>query len=287
VDPLSRADSAQGAGADKSSPCPPVSASYRPPADGPNVTLADQGGPAPADAMFVSSYRNESYYFGSGSWARFGRDDALCEIVVWEELRGAALSRIAGELWCFAGDEMWVRNLSYAHEIAVAGQTGPPQILPPRQNGERGRACSLPGQAVVSVPTTGDWRISVVSVGARPADSRTAPTVDPERTWSIGHVPEHLRPVAAALCAPILLRGDQPASYTEISGSLGVTVRQARRYVDKLCAHYRTQISAGNEWSESGQAGYFQIADLLVSRGRVSRDDLAILLKPTDSGSPG
>lgn len=270
---------------DKGRPCPPggpdpVGLPSRPPATGRAVSLAPSNWERATDVLFTARYRDETYAFRDGSWGRFGRDDAQVHIVVWEELRGTALSRIAGELWC-AGDEMWVRNLSSTHELEVAGKRGAPQALAPRSPGQRGRACSVPpsgGQ--ISAPTTGGWQITVQGAAGEPPRGHRAIPVDGDggRTRTIGPVPDDLLRVAAALCAPILLHGDPPASYEHIASVLGLTSRQARRKVERLCDHYRTQVPdllpclAG-----TGQASYAAVAQILVARGRISRDDLAVL----------
>jgi hypothetical protein len=116
---------------DKGSPCssPDLVASHhvdRSPGPGRTVTVAEDSQVLRPTVCFVANYQDEIYPFETGSWARFGRDDLNCHVVVWEELRGSALSRTAGELWCMEEEELWVRNLSYTHQLVVAGPAGPP-----------------------------------------------------------------------------------------------------------------------------------------------------------------
>lgn len=271
----------------KGNPCPPAGARSgtgvdRPPADGPPVALAPPGWQPSPEVLFVAQYSDEGYPFRNGSWGRFGRDDSQTQIPVWEQLRGAALSRVAGELWC-ANEEMWVRNLSSTHELAVAGRTGAPQLLAPRTVGQRGAACSVPiPDGLISAPSTGGWRITVKATAAarRLRIHSSSPDVDEGSTRTVGPVPEDLKHVAAALCAPVLLHGDPPSSYERVADILGVTSRQARRKVERLCDHYRVQVPdllSPPAVAASGQALYAPVAQLLVARGRVSREDLAIL----------
>lgn len=277
-----------GAGAtDKGSPCPGVRGSgvLRAPSAGDPAVLAvddaDVGG-----AAFTADYRGEVYLFAVGAWARFGRDDACVHLPVWEQLRGTALSRVAGELWCLDAEEMWVRNLSTAHELVVSGPDGPPQLLGPRRDGERGRACSLPvPEGVVSGPSTGDWRITV----RRQARTSPVPAAgagdEAQRTRAVGPVPPELLPVAAALCAPLLTRSGPPASYEQVAALLGLTPRQVRRRVDRLCEHYREQVPDLLPASAAaGQSLYAPLAALLVDRGRVTREDLAGLRTDAPGG---
>ena len=77
--------------------------------------------------LFKVSYGDEDYLFGDGDRRRFGRDDEACAIPIWEEIRRTAVSKVAGELWCM-DNEMWLRNVSTAHELEVAGPDGPAAV---------------------------------------------------------------------------------------------------------------------------------------------------------------
>lgn len=278
--------SGRATAAGKGSGCPsPAGAGDRPPVAGEPAVLAGSGRDATSSAAFTATYRDETYLFCPGSWARFGRDDTSTHITVWEELLGTALSRVAGEVWCVDDEEMWVRNLSTTHELLVAGADGRPQLLGPRRDGQRGRACSVPVPAgVLSAPSTGGWEITVRRT-ARPAATAVATAVaDPGRTRSVGPVPADLLAVAAALCAPLLAGAGPPASYEQIADVLGLTARQARRRVDRLCEHYRERVPDLVPAAGGGQALYAPVAALLVDRGRVTRDDLALLARGAPSG---
>src|SRR6478752_5380594 len=99
--------------------------------------------------LFKVSYGDEDYLFADGDRRRFGRDDEACAIPIWEEIRRTAVSKVAGELWCM-DNEMWLRNVSTAHELEVAGPDGP------------GAARSIPvPTARISAPSTGTWQLTV------------------------------------------------------------------------------------------------------------------------------
>lgn len=76
----------------------------------------------------------------------------------------------------------------------------------------------------------------------------------------------------------MLTRGGQAANYEQVAAALNVSIRQARRKVEKLCQYYRSQVPdlLGPHTSD-GQPLYAPVAELLVARGRVSREDLALL----------
>lgn len=277
-------ESPRSAAPDKVTPCPPSGRAGRPsperaPADGPPVSLAEQAAEAPRRALFVATYRDERFFFPDGGWARFGRDDERCHITVWEELRGTLLSRVAGELWCTEG-EMWVRNLSQSHELVVAGAVGQPHLLTPRAPGTRGGACSVPApEGIVYAPSTGDWQL--VTHLVRPVPVRARPGwregADPQTT-SVDPPPEALRDVAAALCAPVILRGEPPASYDAVAEALGISRRHARRRVEQLCDHYRARVpELLGPFAQPQSALYVPVALLLVDRGRVCREDILAL----------
>lgn len=275
----------------------------RPPTRGRPVRLEEVREDA-RGALFVVSYEDEDYRFEEGSWGRFGRDDGLCQIPVWEELRGQRLSRVAGELWCVEG-ELWVRNLSESHELVVLSGFGRPQLLPPRTPPHRGAACSVPApHAVVTAPTTGAWRIAIRQIdpdrsGGHDPEARFRPDTDPlvlpdpngrdggdgvlgpTVTSRVGPVPGDLRAVAAALCAPMIEDDAGPATYDGVAARLSITKRQARRYVERLCDHYRDHIALTSQDPDPGRPSYVPVAELLVRRGRVTAADVAALDIPS------
>jgi hypothetical protein len=253
---------------DKGRPCPSDRELLpRPPASGPPVRLADEprGDPASGDgSRFDVAYCDEHFRFAEGSWGRFGRDDDVCQIAIWAEIGDVSLSRVAGELWC-AGGDLWVRNLSTSHELVVRGG-GRPQWLARREPGSRGAACSLPATgAAILAPTTGDWRLDAVRLGTEAAGLELDVA-----TVRVEPVPERFVDVALALCAPLLERGDTPATYDEIARGLGISRRQARRHVEQLCEHYRDTLPAKVlPPAAEGMAFYQPLAVLLVGRGLV------------------
>jgi hypothetical protein len=215
----------------------------------------------------VVRYEDEAHVFSDGTRMRFGRDDAVCEIPVWEQIRSTTMSAVAGELWC-ANGQMWVRNLSTAHELVVAGGGAPPQTLPARRPHERGHARSVPAPVgELSAPSTGGWRLVVESATAGRADHM--PTATNSGTVRITDVPDDMRATAAALCMPLLLGAALPASHAEVGHALGITERAGRRRVDALCEHYREQVEVLPGGRRSGETLTGAVARLLVERGKV------------------
>ncbi|WP_143175417.1 hypothetical protein [Cryptosporangium aurantiacum] len=138
--------------------------------------------------------------------------------------------------------ELWVRNLSEKHELWITQPGMPPQPpLPPRDPArpDPGAAQSIPGDlAYVRGPD------GCVLVVAQQRIEPALPTVlDDRPTTSLPPVPTELRPVAAALCEP-LLRGKQlPASYEEVQRRLATRSRkQIRDQVRRLCDLYFTEV---------------------------------------------
>lgn len=252
----------------------PHADSYRAPAAGDPVALNDEN---PQGTIFVVTYCEERYPFVEGAWGRFGRDDDICEIPVWEAINGQQLSRVAGELWCADG-ELWVRNLSSTHELAVTGPSGPPQWLPRRGAQGRGPACSVSGDhARIGAPSTGWWELLVDAL----QPSTLADPVTAHATVNVDPVPEPLLPVAAALCAPILRHSQPAATYDQVAQSLQISRRQARRQVDRLCEHYIDIVRlltapGGGERGVTAPPLYADLAQLLVRRGRVALADVTV-----------
>lgn len=152
-------------------------------------------------ALHVLTYSDIQYSFIEGSWATFGRDDAECSVPIWEALQGSELSRVAGVLWCIDG-ELWVRNLSQTHELVVTGGSTP-HHLPPRPGSRRGAACTLPAdRAMISAPSTGDWRITTMSMSRSQPDPALVPA-----TVTLTRPPQALLPHGRRLvCAAAAAR---------------------------------------------------------------------------------
>ncbi len=226
--------------------------------------------------LFKVSYGDEDYLFGDGDRRRFGRDDEACAIPIWEEIRRTAVSKVAGELWCM-DNEMWLRNVSTAHELEVAGPDGPPQYLPVRRPDERGAARSIPvPTARISAPSTGTWQLTVERL--RPVGQvGSADQPSEQLTTRLGPVPPQLQAVAAALCQPVLTLNRPPASYDEVAKALGITQRQARRRIEELVTHYRAQLPDLSEDHRRSDPLYSEVARLLVRRRRITVDDLEAL----------
>lgn len=55
---------------------------------------------------------------------------------------------------------------------------------------------------------------------------------------------------------------------------LNVSRRQARRYVDKLCEYYGDSVFASADAGAAGRPHYVPVAELLVGRGRITREDV-------------
>jgi len=185
----------------------------------------------------VVEYGDEDrYLFATGTRMRFGRDDETCPIPIWEQINARALSKVAGELWCTNG-QMWVRNLSTAHELVVSGRTAN-RVLPARVGADPGHACSVPSpRGMVTAPSTGPWALVIRSVGEADGHVEDLRTTVEDPTLRVEDIPEKYRVTAEALCAP-LLDGSRtsPATYAQIAAAQGWTERVARRRVEDLCA---------------------------------------------------
>lgn len=240
-----------------------------PPADGPAVRPVSTA--LPATTLFLVTYCDETFAFTEGAWGRFGRDDDVCDIPVWEEINERRLSRVAGEFWCDRGD-LWLRNLSASHELVLSGSVGAPAWLPRRVTGYHGSACTITGRfAKITAPSTGSWQIGVERLAAPMEPQDQAGTE--RHTVQVGPVPPRLMPVAAALCEPLLDCRDSPAHYEEIGAALGVSRRQARRYVEQLCTYY-SEHGVDLHSSEPHTVAYVRLAHLLVNRARVTPEDV-------------
>lgn len=230
----------------------------------------DDGGSVPSFAVQYAD--DDPYLFWDGIRMCFGRDADACQIAIWEKIHDRALSKVAGELWCTAG-QMWVRNLSMAHEVVVGGGAAA-FVLPARWGEDPGNACSVPApRGTVSAPSTGTWQLLVSGVGASTAGDGVTLRVD--------NIPERLRQAAEALCAPMLNGGTSPATYAQIALDRGWTERAARRRVEELCSHYEAQIQA-----LPGGRRHDETLTSAVARALVERNKFAVPRQPqTRSGS--
>lgn len=230
------------------------------------------GAPAPgvddAGPLFVVAYADDLYAFPAGTRMCFGRDDGACQIPVWEQINGRALSKVAGELWC-ANGQMWVRNLSTAHELVVSGRTAS-RVLPARVDADPGHACSVPTpRGLVTAPSTGTWVLVVSRVGGPGGDVGDQHADDGDRTLRVEDILDKHRATAEALCAPLLDGSStSPATYAQIAAAQGWTERVARRRVEELCAYYQTQIEALPGGRVPGETLPHAVARTLVARGK-------------------
>jgi hypothetical protein len=193
----------------------------------------------------------------------FGRDER-CDIVV--PSAGDDLSRLAGAIWR-AQDELWVRNLSYAHELHIE-IPGAPAAEPLRtrreDDGDPGFARAVdadvaylraPGGCLLLIQQSRQLIAEADVGGGNRATLRVSP------------VPDDLRPVAAALCEPLLDGGRLPAAYSEIVRRLGgPTLRQVRNLIDRLCRLYENEVPV--------------LAAKVAERRRREEDDLAVGATP-------
>jgi hypothetical protein len=227
----------------------------------------------------------------------FGRDRG-CDIVIWSALNDRDLTRVAGEIRQSDG-ELWVRNLSTAHELFVhePGQAEVP--LRRRPDGRaRGYACSVPAPfAVITGP--GGCRLEVSQLNQPPLDELEIVDHEPTETI-VPEVPPEFRPLAAALCEPILNGGRLPAAYTEVLTRLDrPSLRSLRKDVERLCRLYtaasadlarrvaerrRRELARRRQSPDPAVRAralslpeYYEVAHLLVRYRRITIDDLALL----------
>jgi hypothetical protein len=214
------------------------------------------GGPA-----FEVRYADDDPHpFVEGTRRRFGRDDSVDDVIaIWEETRAFYLSKVAGEFWCADG-QMWVRNLSQAHELVVEGSGSTAVVLPARAPDHPGFACSVPWPTgTVSAPSTGSWRLSVVA--RAPLTRRQPPAEDPAAT-----LPAELRAVAEVLCAPMLRGRGRPATTQEVAAALDLDEREAARRIERLCRHHLAlREDSGGQFSSQAARVAVVARELLAS----------------------
>jgi hypothetical protein len=184
------------------------------------------------------------YEFGeNGTRKVFGRDDATCDIVIWSAINGQELSRVAGVIWRM-DDELWVRNLSTRHELylEVAGKPAEPGLPPRSDDGtDRGPARSIPTElAFLRAP--GGCELLVRQV--RDADLPDLGDPDDARaTFRAPPVPAQLRIIATALCEPLLLGSQVPATHAQVTKrAVTGSPKRTRNLVTKLCTLYADEV---------------------------------------------
>lgn len=77
--------------------------------------------------------------------------------------------------------------------------------------------------------------------------------------------------MARALCRPLVDDGSGLATYDAVAETLGITRRQARRAVGRLCEHYADFLAA--DPGDAAAVGYEHLARVLVRRGLVPSGD--------------
>lgn len=183
----------------------------------------------------------------------FGRDEDGCDIVIWSAINERDLSRRAGVIWRM-DDQLWVRNLSTRHELTVhAPDRLPEPPLPPRlEDGfDRGPARAVPaGHAFVRGPNGCELLVRQLWPLTGPAADSAAISVVGEgpppalATETLPGLPDDLRPVALALCEPLLLGRLIAAPYTQVAQRLGCSVKTARTTVNRLTDRYADHVPA-------------------------------------------
>jgi hypothetical protein len=261
------------------------------------------GRPAPATDVVLevvnTTEPDEVVHFDEeGRSALFGRDDDMCEIVIWSAINGRELSRVAGRIWRMDG-RLWVQNLSRHHELVVVG--GGVEVLPPCEPGSgAGPGCSLPwGSSVVLGPGGCELHVTQSRV-----DDGSFGVAD-QQTDGLPPIPEGLLSVALALCEPLLRGATAPATYRQVSERAGLgSYKRARLLVTDLCEPYLPLVRparvadvaarpvgriSGGVWRFAAPVGaedpspvlripdYVLVAQLLVRRHLVRREMLGLL----------
>ncbi|EXG80684.1 FHA domain-containing protein [Cryptosporangium arvum] len=200
-----------------------------------------------------------------GDRITFGRDDE-CDLIIFSAINGESLSRVAGTIWRMEG-ELWVRNLSDKHELWIT-QPGMPPLppLPPRDPARRdpGAAQSVPGELAYVHGPDG----CVLVVAQQRAEPALPAVRDDRPTTTMPPVPPELRPVAAALCEPLIRGRRLPASYEEVHRRLpGRTRNQIRDHVRRLCELYLTELP--------------ELRDRVAARKQLEERELGLPAAPT------
>ncbi len=178
-----------------------------------------------------------------GQQISFGRDDE-CDVVIWSAINSNRLSARAGVVWRQDG-ELWLRNLSTAHDLAVEIPGQPPDapLRPRPSRSHPGFARSIGAEiAVVRGPDGCELilrQMGPLDLGDDGEDGLSGSTV------RVPRLPAELRPVAAALCEPLLGGSQLPATYTQVMNRTGTTSRKrVRNLVDQLVAVYMDELPA-------------------------------------------
>lgn len=184
----------------------------------------------------------------------FGRDPS-CDIVVPVGESDRALSRVAGVIWRMDG-ELWVRNLSTRHELRVdvPGRGVDPPLPPRRDDGvDKGPARSVPpGIAYIRGP--GGCELLVRQLRSAEPLPVLDDVVTDAPTLRAPDLPPDLRPVAEALCAPLLSGSLLPASYSQLAEALGLSQKSVRIQVEKICRLYAEALPELRERVEQRRA---------------------------------
>ncbi|TQS44418.1 FHA domain-containing protein [Cryptosporangium phraense] len=175
-----------------------------------------------------------------GDRITFGRDDD-CDLIIFSAINRESLSRVAGRIWRYEG-ELWVRNLSEKHELWIT-QPGLPPLppLPPRDPArpDPGAAQTIPGDLAYIQGPDG----CVLVVAQQRIEPALPAVLDDRPTTSMPPIPSYLRPVAIALCEPLLQGKQLPASYEEVQRRLvNRSRKQIRDLVKRLCDLYLTEV---------------------------------------------
>jgi len=181
---------------------------------------------------------DEVYEFPEdGRRLTFGRGEDV-DIVIWPAIRDRALSSVAGEIWRMDG-QLWVRNLSRKHGLAVVEDGQLPFQLRRHHEGVMPSACAIP-DPLARILAPGGCELEVHQLGDAP--SELVPRGDSLTVTRVPPVPDDLRLLAAALCEPIIRDGAlMPASHKAAARRLGVTaasIKPIRRDVSRLTEYY-------------------------------------------------
>jgi hypothetical protein len=200
---------------------------------------------------------DEVYEFRvDGEAMSFGRDER-CNIVIWAAINHAELSRVAGRIWRMEG-ELWVRNLSTRHEVELhAADSAWQQPLPPRRDdpADPGAARSV-GAPVALLRAPGGCEIRLSQSRLPAVGTESDKGLAGLDTVRLPPVPDDLRPVAVAMCEPLLYGAHLPAAYREVALRLrdvcpdDVSPRQVRRRVSRLVELYEAEIPLLRQRSE-------------------------------------
>lgn len=170
----------------------------------------------------------------------FGRDPDGCDAVIWSALNNPTLSRRAGRIWAMDG-QLWLRNLSRSHDllVQVPGRPPEPYLAPRTDDEDPGPARTLPRGVCLVLGPAGCELVVRPSATSEVRAALDLADGDLDRTVQLPRVPDHLKDVATALCAPLLAGGKLPATYAQICEALGIdSLKRVRLLVTELCTVY-------------------------------------------------